>query len=349
MTGPHPAVARVRSAVRTQLAQRLDVGDLATGDLVLVACSGGPDSRALASQVAFVAPRLGVRAGAVVVDHGLRDESADVADRAAAVCRGLELDPVLVRRASVPGRTSETAARETRYAELEAASRHAGAAAVLLGHTADDQAETVLLAAGRGGGTRALAGMAPVRDRYWRPLLTVRRADTHATCDVLGLAFETDPSNAVDGPWRRADGGPVPRSAVREHVLAALADALGRDPVAALARTARLARADADLLDQLARQAWDRCVAGDASATAAAVVLDTDSLAAEPDALRTRVLHRAALRAGAPAGDLAQTHVHALEALVTDWHGQGEVALPGGVVARRDCGRLVLAVASGRV
>lgn len=345
MAGPDPAVARVRGGVRDLLQRLLAAGTLAAGDLVLVACSGGPDSVALASQLAFLSPRLGLRAGAVVVDHGLRPGSARIAERAARTCTDLGLDPVCTRRVAHLDRATETGAREARYTELEAALAESGASGILLGHTLDDQAETVLLAAGRGSGTRALAGMAPVRGRYWRPLLEVRRSDTHATCEILRLSYDTDPSNAADGPWRRADGGPVPRAAVRDLVLTALADALARDPAPALARTARLARADADLLDALAADAWGRCAREQAASSA--VVLDVESLANEPDALRTRVLRRAALEAGAPAVALLETHVLALEALVTDWHGQGEIALPARVTGRRDCGRLVIARPAG--
>jgi tRNA(Ile)-lysidine synthase len=345
VVGPDPAVARVRAGVRDLLERLLADGTLAPGDVVLVACSGGPDSLALASQTAFAAPRLGLRAGAVVVDHGLRPDSAAVAERAAATCARLGLDPVLSRRVPHLERATETAAREGRYAQLAAAREEIGAAGVLLGHTLDDQAETVLLAAGRGSGARALAAMTEVRDHYWRPLLHVRRHDTHATCRALGLSVDHDPSNAVDGPWRRADGGPLPRAAVRERVLVALAEALGRDPAPALARTARLARADADLLEELAGQAWQRCVLEHGASTA--VELAVASLAAEPEALRTRVLRRAALAAGAPAGALLESHVRALEMLVTGWGGQGAVALPGNVEGRRDCGRLVLVGPAG--
>ncbi|GAB2605061.1 tRNA lysidine(34) synthetase TilS [Pseudactinotalea suaedae] len=349
MVGPDPAVARVRAGVRDLLERLLADGTLAPGALLLVACSGGADSIALASQTAFLAPRLGLHAGAAVVDHGVRPDSAAVAARAAATCAALALDPVLVRRVPDLPRASETAAREARYVELDAAREQVGATGVLLGHTLDDQAETVLLAAGRGSGTRSLAGMSEVRGTYWRPLLGVRRSDTHQTCAALDLSCDVDPSNAVDGPWRRSDGGPVPRAAVRDVVLTALGDALGRDPAPALARTARLAQADADLLDELATAAWTRCLVDrEDGADGAAVLLDVDALAAEPAAFRTRVLRRAALVAGAPGVALLESHVRALESLVIDWRGQGEVALPGRVGGRRDCGRLVVARPAGR-
>src|SRR5690606_34594439 len=171
-------VDAVGVAVRDLLDRLLAAGSLGTGDLVLVACSGGPDSVALASQVAFLAPRLQLRAGAVVVDHGLLPGSAAAASETAAGCDALGLDPVVVRTAPDGGRATETAAREARYAELEDARAAIGAVGVLLGHTLDDQAESVLLALGRGSGTRTLAGMAEVRGPFWRPLLGVRRAET---------------------------------------------------------------------------------------------------------------------------------------------------------------------------
>lgn len=335
--GPTTAVAAIRAAVREHLQDRVADGGLRTDDLILVACSGGPDSVALASQAAFVAPRLGLRAGAIVVDHALQPDSSEHAAQAARTCVALGLDPVLVRTAApATGAGPETRARAVRYAQLRAAVQASGAVGILLGHTLDDQAETVLLALARGSGIRAMAGMAPSRDEFWRPLLAVRRASTHQACADLGLATITDPTNATDGPWRRADAGPLPRAAIRDDVLPVLARALGVDPAPALARTARLARADVDLLDALASDAWEQCrgPGGD---------LDVVVLAAQPKALRSRVLRLAALDAGVRAGDLRESHLSSVEDLITDWHGQGEIALPGGVVVRRDCGRLVLA------
>ncbi|HEY8720806.1 tRNA lysidine(34) synthetase TilS, partial [Pengzhenrongella sp.] len=182
MSGPAPAVAAARLAVRADLA------DLPDGALVLVACSGGPDSLALAAATAFVAPRAGLRAGAVVVDHGLQRGSARVADDAATACRVLGLAPVRVVRVDVGARGGpEAAARTARYDALEAAAVELGAAAVLLGHTLDDQAETVLLGLARGSGARSLAGMPARRGSLRRPLLGLRRADTLAVCAALGL------------------------------------------------------------------------------------------------------------------------------------------------------------------
>ncbi|HIZ35909.1 MAG TPA: tRNA lysidine(34) synthetase TilS [Candidatus Ruania gallistercoris] len=380
MAGPPGPVARVRSALRTFLGHRLAAGEVARDDLILIACSGGPDSLALAAAAAFVAPRLGLRVGAVHVDHGLQPGSAEVAEQTVAACAALGLAPSLAVRPAHPGEAElvapggphtpvatdvpaatdrpdlpgtpgpggppapggpEARARTLRYTALEATRQEQRACAVVLGHTQDDQAETVLLALARGSGTRAIAGMAPVRGRLWRPLLSVTRADTEAMCRDAELPAWHDPTNALDGPWRTADGGPLPRAAIRHRVLPALQEVLGPGVRAALSRTAEQARDDADHLDALAEQVWTRA----AVTTTAPVQLEAAVLTAQPPALRRRVLHRAALAAGSPAGALGSVHVRRLEALVTDWHGQGPVHLPGGLEGVRECGRLVLRAA----
>ncbi len=339
MSGPDPAVAAVRAAVRADLSGLL--GDLPAGfersagdagpdprPLVLVACSGGADSLALAAATAWVAPRLGATAGAVVVDHGWDPGSAQVAAAAAATCRGLGLAPVRVARVT-PGRSGgpEAAARDARYAALAGAASATGAVAVLLGHTADDQAETVLLGLARGSGTRSLAGMAPVRGLLRRPLLGLRREQTHACCRALGLTPVDDPANA-DPRFTRAR--------VRHRVLPVLEAELGPGVGAALARTARAARDDADALDALAADLAVAVTAADGSLACA-------DLAAAPAALRRRVLRAAVLRAGSPAADTGAGHVDAVERLLLDWHGQAGVDLPGGLRATRSAGRLRIA------
>ncbi|WP_432545233.1 tRNA lysidine(34) synthetase TilS [Kineococcus sp. SYSU DK004] len=325
------AVAAVRRAVRADL---VAVAGERPGALVLVACSGGADSLALAAAAAAEAPRLGLVAGAVVVDHGLQDGSAEVAARAAAACRSLGLDPVSARAVAV-GRTGgpEGAARTARYAALEAARARAGAAAVLLGHTLDDQAETVLLGLARGSGARSLAGMAPVRGHLRRPLLHLPRALVRAACAAQGLEAWEDPWNTD----RR-----TARARVRHDALPALEGALGPGTARALARTARALRDDADALDELARRAarWE--------ATADGPLLEVADLLGQPPAVRRRVLRAAALAAGCPAGALSLHHVEQVERLVVAWRGQGPVHLPGPgggsrVEASRACGRLLLA------
>lgn len=360
MAGPPGPVARVRYALRTFLTERLEAGQAAPGDLVLVACSGGPDSLALAAAAAFVAPRLGLRAGAVHVDHGLQPGSAQVAEQTVAACTALGLEPSLAVRPapadavpepSVAGTGlptpppeqggPEARARALRYTALEATRQEQRACAVVLGHTQDDQAETVLLALARGSGTRTIAGMAPVREAIWRPLLTITRADTEAMSALTDLPVWHDPTNALDGPWRSAAGDPLPRAAVRHRVLPAMREALGPGVAEALARTAMLARDDADLLDLLAEELAARA----GTESPGQLQLDAAVLAEAAPALRRRVLHQSALAAGCAAGTLGSVHVSRLEALVTDWHGQGPVHLPGGLEGVRECGRLVLRAA----
>jgi len=322
--GPGVAVAEVRTAVRACLA------GLTAGELVLVACSGGADSLALAAATAFVAPRLGLRAGAVTVDHGLQPGSAERAADIAALLAKLGLDPVRSAAVTVaPAGASgpENAARVARYGALDAAAAADGAAAVLLGHTLDDQAETVLLGLARGSGGRSLAGMPARRGRYRRPLLAVRRAATAAACAELGLEPWQDPHNC-DFRFTRAR--------VRHQALPALEAALGPGVAEALARTAAQLRADAECLDDLAfAESGQLRQAGSDPAG-----LDVAWLAALPAAIRTRVLRDAAVMAGCPPGALAAGHIRQVDALVTAWRGQRWADLPGGVRARRQAGKV---------
>jgi tRNA(Ile)-lysidine synthase len=319
--GPEPALAAARSGVRTSLA------DLSAGDLVLVACSGGADSLALAAATAFEAPRAGLLAGAVTVDHDLQPGSAERAEAVAAVLRDLTLDPVEVAKVAVgTAGGPEAAAREARYAALDAAAERLGAAAVLLGHTADDQAETVLLGLARGSGARSLAGMPPVAGRYRRPLLDLDRATVRAACHAAGLVPWEDPHNA-DPSYARAR--------VRHDALPVLEKALGPGMAAALARTARLLRDDAEALDAWAARAAAEC-------RHPAGGLDCERLVALPTAVRRRVIRAAAIEAGSPPGGLFAVHVAAVDALVVAWRGQHGVDLPGHVVVTRRYGRLLL-------
>jgi tRNA(Ile)-lysidine synthase len=318
---PAPAVAAIRNAVRGS------IRDLPPGALVLAACSGGADSLALAAALAFVGPRAGIRAGAVTVDHGLQDGSADRAASVAARLTGLGLEPVrsvpvAVRQAGGP----EAAARAARYEALRQACDEAGAAAVLLGHTLDDQAETVLLGLARGSGGRSLAGMPAQRGIYRRPLLEIRRSQTSAACAALGLLPWHDPHN---------DDRRFARVRVRLDALPALEAALGPGVAQALARTAAQLRADAEVLEAaVARQV-------------PAVPLQATDLAGLPEAIRTRVLRSAAVEAGCPPGALSARHVRRLDELVTSWRGQRWVDLPGKVRAVRREGELLFSVTGG--
>jgi tRNA(Ile)-lysidine synthase len=322
--GPAPAVAAVRNAVRDCLR------DLAPGDLVLAACSGGADSLALAGALAFIAPRAGLRAGGVTVDHGLQDGSAARAAEVTSALSALGLDPVLDVAVAVDGRGGpEAAARAARYEALSQVAERTAATAVLLGHTLDDQAETVLLGLARGSGPRSLAGMPPRRGVFRRPLLGLRRADTIAACAALGLRTWDDPHN---GDRRYA------RVRVRLDVLPALEAALGPGVAVALARTADQLRADAEVLENISSERFR-----------GGSPLSASSLAGMPAAVRTRVLRQAAVEAGCPAGALTSGHVARLSELVTDWHGQRWIDLPGGVRASRRSGQVWFTGAAGIV
>jgi tRNA(Ile)-lysidine synthase len=306
MAGPHPAVAAVRRAVRPFVTAPL------------VACSGGADSLALAAAVAFEAPG---RPALVTVDHGLQHGSAEQARRVAALGYELGFDPVEIVVVQV-GATGgpEAAARTARYAALDAVA-DALDRDLLLGHTLDDQAETVLLGLGRGSGPRSIAGMRERSGRHLRPFLGLRRATTEAACRALGLDYWDDPHN---------DDPSLQRVRLRREVLPLLEDVLQGGVAEALARTASQLQDDDQALAELALTT--PALNGDGD-------LDVDLLEAMPKAVRTRVLRQWALAGGA--GEVTAEHVERMDALITDWHGQRRIALPGGVGVQRRSDRLV--------
>jgi tRNA(Ile)-lysidine synthase len=311
----HPSVAAVRNAVRPVLAA------LDPGSVVAVACSGGADSMALASAAVFEGRKLGLRVVGVTVDHGLQEGSDEVAAAVVARLASMGVDETMTARVSVDaasGLGPEAAAREARYAVLTQVAAHLGASVVLLGHTLDDQAETVLLGLTRGSGARSLSGMRPSFDVFARPLLAVRRIDTETACQVEGLEVWHDPHNQDPG---------YTRVRVRNRILPVLEDELGPGIAEALARTADQVREDVAFLDGVAEAALAAARDGDGLSVSALVDLHP--------AIRRRVLHRAAIAAGSPAAELTRGHVLAVESLVTDWRGQKWIDLPGPLRASR--------------
>ncbi|CAN5140893.1 tRNA lysidine(34) synthetase TilS [soil metagenome] len=282
---------------------------------MLVALSGGPDSLALAAATAFEAPRAGIRAGAVIVDHGLQAGSADVAAWAARQARDLGLEPVIVATVTVGASGGpEAAARDARYAALADAARDSGASAVLLGHTLDDQAESVLLGLARGSGPGSITGMAAVAGLYRRPLLAVTRETTVRFCADSGLEPWNDPQN---------DDERFSRVRVRKTVLPMLERELGPGFAAALARTADLAREDTDALDQFAADQLEEL----ADHAEAGISLAARALEHNPPALRQRIIRATVL---AEFGvSLSRSQTLEVSRLVTDWHGQSAIDLPG--------------------
>ncbi|QRP46588.1 tRNA lysidine(34) synthetase TilS [Amycolatopsis sp. FDAARGOS 1241] len=312
------ALAAVRRAVREFLATA------GVPDEVCVAVSGGADSLALAEATAYVARHRKLRTRALVVDHGLQDGSAEVAARAATVAKEFGLDTAEVLTVSVTGKGGpEAAARTARYRALREA-LPGGEGLVLLGHTLDDQAETVLLGLGRGSGPRSLAGMRPHDPPWGRPLLAITRAQTREACAELGVEPWQDPHNA-DPRFTRVR--------LRAEVLPLLEDVLAGGVAGALARTAAQLREDAEALDTVADRILTRASGAEG--------LDVAVLAAEPAAVRRRVLRRWLLASGVR--ELTDAHLRSVDALVARWRGQGGVWLPGNLEARRCRGRLTLA------
>ena len=313
------AMVEIRSAVRAELET------CTPGDVVIVACSGGADSLALSYAVAKEAEKFALHLVGVTVDHRLQSNSGT---QAATVMRQLEAMGIATREI-IPVTVEvtdgmEASARRARYLALDAACQKYGGVKVFLGHTRDDQAETVLLGLARGSGTRSLSGMASVMGRYVRPLLGITRQQSVAACLEAGLKPWDDPHNE-DRQYLRVR--------VRLEAIPALEAAIGPGVSAALARSAALLRDDADALDEWASREF--------------VVLDPESmdiatLSNLPRAIRTRLIRASIYASGAPKGSVTADHVNAVESLLTSWHGQGEVSLPGGVKARRISGRLSL-------
>ena len=309
--GPDPAVAAIRLAVRRL---GLDPGP------VVVACSGGADSLALLAATVFESRNAGWQVVGATVDHGLQEGASDHASRVVAQMAALGAHETLSARVSVQpdGQGIEAAAREARYVVLAQIAEKSGAHAVLLGHTLDDQAETVLMGLTRGSGGRSIAGMRRAFEVYRRPLLDITRAQTEAACRAEGIEFWVDPHNS-DPRFLR--------SRVRHSVMPLLEQELGPGVAATLGRTADLLREDMEALDSIA----DR-VHCEATASGS---LEWRALNGHNPAVVSRVLRLEALRAGAPGDELFLVHVLALVGLV-DGSVKGQVQLPGHLTAVRD-------------
>ena len=319
MPSLNPAVAEIRRAVRTALGA-LPVPPAS----VVVALSGGADSLALAAATAFEARAAGIAVLSVTVDHGLQEDSARIAADAAAAATTLGIG-ARVRRVDVvaTGEGPEADARAARYSALREVARAEGAP-VLLGHTLDDQAETVLLGLARGSGSGSLQGMAPVRTdddgtTWIRPLLAVRRETTRAACAAGGLVPWDDPHN-VDPRYARVR--------VRERVLPVLEAELGPGVAEALARTAEQLREDAEAFDEMIHETIEDIV----EHAEAGISVSVAALAANPAALRNRIIR---LVVDSEFG-VSLTRLQTLEVarLATDWAGQGPIDLPSCSAAR---------------
>ena len=313
-----PAIADVRRAVREAWMRH----GVVSGDRILVACSGGADSLALAAASVFEGSGIGVLVGAVIVEHGLQPETKAVAEATAKTLAELGASPVEVRAVKVAKTKAggpEAAARTARYAALDAAADELGAKFVMLAHTLNDQAETVLLGLARGSGNRSLNAMAEVNGRYLRPLLGIERQTTVAFCEDSGLKAWHDPQNS-DGKFARVRA--------RNNVLPVLEAELGPGIAQALARTAEQLREDEAVLAPMAQDFFDSFV----SLKATTIEIPLAEFESAPLAIRHRVIAMALTVLQAP--EFARVHIRAIDALVDEWHGQKPLSLPGVRVER---------------
>jgi tRNA(Ile)-lysidine synthase len=308
------ASVAIRNAVRPYLEE------LEAGDTFLVAVSGGADSLALAAALILEAKTLALNSIAITVDHQLQENSHLQAEKVTFQLKELGYVQVITKKVVVTTESGiESGARDARYQALMESVKETKAVKVFLGHTRDDQAETVLLGLARGSGARSLAGMASENGIYLRPLLAITREETEAACKEWSLDYWSDPHNLNTD---------FSRVRVRREVIPYLEEHLDPGISKALVRTAALLRDDADALD-----AW---------ADQEATDLECERLAALPRAIRTRIIRLAAYGAGATAGQLTFEHIGAIDALICAWKGQGAVSLPGGVKVERISGRLSL-------
>jgi tRNA(Ile)-lysidine synthase len=313
------AIVAIRNAVKPFLAQ------LEAGDNVLVAVSGGADSLALAAAVLKESQEFAITPIAVTIDHQLQSGSGEQAEKVESQLKEMGYGKVISKKVVVTTESGlEAGARDARYQALSSCASQEKATKVFLGHTRDDQAETVLLGLARGSGTRSLSGMAAENGIYIRPLLNITRDQTLAACKELGIQPWSDPHNG---------NTEFSRVKVRLEVLPVMEEKLGPGIAAALSRSASILRDDADALDEIAQIE----ISGSDLAN-----LDCEHLATLARAIRSRVLRAAIYAAGAPSGSITADHLAGVEALVTSWRGQGAISLPGGVKVERISGRLSL-------
>jgi len=315
----NPATVAIRSAVRECLSS------CSAGDTVLVAVSGGADSLALAAALIPETKNMLINLVGVTIDHQLQQNSGEQATKVLAQLSELGIANVEIIKVDVELVDGlEASARRARYAALDSAAEKYNASLVFLGHTLNDQAESVLLGLARGSGARSLSGMARCTGKYCRPLLEISRSETLTACAENNLTPWIDPHNS-DSQFARVR--------VRTDALPKLEESIGPGITEALARSANLLRDDADALDGWAAQVAAELDLAD---------LEVNHLADLPKAVRTRVLRMAIYAAGAPMGSITAEHVASVEAFVTSWHGQGACSLPGGVKVSRISGRLSL-------
>lgn len=319
MSAPNPATVELRRTVRPWLK------NLPAHSKILVGVSGGADSMALAIVLKLEAENFDLELIPVVVDHGLQENSDVIANGVVSKLKRLGFSEVFQAKAQVTVTDGlESSARRARYQIFNQAIDTFAAVNFFLAHTENDQAESVLLGLARGSGTKSLSGMAEANGLFIRPLLATSRAQTVAVCAENEIEYWQDPHNQNEE---------FTRVRVRKNILPLMEDQIGPGIISALARSARILREDSDALDSLAEEYLSNKDVRD---------LEIAPLLELPKAIRSRVLRAAIYSVGAPAGSISADHLAPIEALVTDWRGQGPTSLPGGVKVARISGRLSL-------
>jgi tRNA(Ile)-lysidine synthase len=301
--------------------------DFDAGDYVLVGCSGGADSLALAWTTLVVGKRLELKTGVIIVDHQLFPESNSVALNAKKQCEDLGIEEVIIKKVNVEQTHEglEAAARIARYEAFENVLQETNAQVILLAHTQDDQAETVLMRLTRGSGAKSLSGMAQVSGKYLRPFLHLRKKLVHDSLDLIGLKAWQDPAN-TDHQFLRVK--------VRHELMPKIVEVLGESAISSLDKTSQLLRLDNQALEDLAQQFFG------SQKDVKTKGLEISELEKLPEAIRTRVLRICAIASGVHPGPFSFEHIEAIDALVKNWHGQGNVDLPGFIQATRVNGSL---------
>ena len=319
MSTKTPALLELRKAVRFWFEK------LEPNSKVCIGVSGGADSLALAAAAKLEANNFSIDLVAVIVDHGLQENSAEISQFAKQQLTKLGFEDIFIGKANVQITDGlEASARRARYKVFQQAIETYNPNIFLLGHTKNDQAEGVLLGLARGSGTKSLSGMQEVSGNFVRPLLGIDRVTTEIACREANIEFWVDPHNSNQE---------FTRVRVRENILPLLENEIGPGIIDALARSAKILREDATALDEWAESIFRQVEPMD---------IEISILVGLPDAIRSRVLRMAIYAAGAPVGSISAAHLEPIEAFVSDWRGQGHTSLPGGVKVCRISGRLSL-------
>ncbi|MFZ9701713.1 MAG: tRNA lysidine(34) synthetase TilS [Candidatus Nanopelagicales bacterium] len=292
--------------------------DFEPADNILVACSGGADSLALAWTSQVVTKRIGLNLIAVIIDHQLIKESSQVAQDAKKKCEDFGIEKVVIKQIEVKDDNDglEAAARKARYEAFEESVNEFNAKAVLLAHTQDDQAETMLMRLTRGSGAKSLSAMKEVSGKYLRPFLHIRKQVLVDALEKENISYWQDPAN-TNYKFLRAK--------VRHELMPKLIEVLGDSAIDSLDRTSGLLKEDNEALESIALESYEKLNKE----------LKVQELEKLPTAIRKRVIKIAALNSGVTPGPFSFEHIEAIDALVTNWRGQGNVDLPGFIQASR--------------